>query len=64
MPRFDTVVKGGTIIDATVYRVIGATLESRTRIAEIGNLNAGDAANELDVTGMIVAPGAHDDIQL
>jgi N-acyl-D-amino-acid deacylase len=58
MPRFDTVVKGGMIIDGTrAPRYRGDVGIKDGRIAEIGNLNAGDAANELDATGMIVAPG-------
>src|SRR5271163_4620588 len=58
MPRFDTIIKNGMVIDGTRaprYRAdIGIT---DGRIAEIGKLKANDAANVIDAFGLIVAPG-------
>src|ERR1700680_3504921 len=58
MPRFDTVVKNGMIIDGTrAPRYRGDIGIKDGRIAEIGTLDAGDGASELDASGLIVAPG-------
>jgi len=58
MPRFDTVVKNGMIIDGTrAPRYRGDIGIKDGRIIEIGKLHAGDAARELDASGLIVAPG-------
>ncbi len=58
MPRFDTVVKNGMIIDGTrAPRYRGDIGIKDGRITEIGKLHAGDAARELDASGLIVAPG-------
>src|SRR5271169_2643916 len=58
MPRFDTVVRNGMIIDGTrAPRYRGDIGINDGRIAEIGNLDAGDGASELDASGLIVAPG-------
>ena len=58
MPRFDTLVKNGMIIDGTrAPRYRGDIGIKDGRIAEIGKLDAGDSANELDASGLIVAPG-------
>src|SRR5713226_7174699 len=58
MPRFDTVVKNGMIIDGTrAPRYRGDIGIKDGRIAELGKLDAGDGASEIDASGLIVAPG-------
>ena len=58
MLRFDTVVKNGMIIDGTrAPRYRGDIGIKDGRIVEIGNLDAGDGASEIDASGLIVAPG-------
>jgi len=58
MPRFDAIVKNGMIIDGTrAPRFRGDIGIKDGSIAEIGKLNADDAASELDASGLIVAPG-------
>jgi N-acyl-D-amino-acid deacylase len=58
MPRFDTVVKNGMIIDGTRAPRYRADLGIKDgRIAEIGKLDAGAGAQEIDASGLIVAPG-------
>src|SRR6202451_4086253 len=61
MPRFDTVVKNGMIIDGTrAPRYRGDIGIKDGSIAEIGKLDASDAAIEIDAAGLIVAPGVID----
>ena len=49
MPRFDTVIKNGMIIDGTrAPRYRGDLGIKDGRIAEIGELDAGKGANEID----------------
>src|SRR6266851_9965025 len=58
MPRFDTVVKNGMIIDGTrAPRYRGDIGIKDGRIAELGKLDAGDGASEIDASGLVVAPG-------
>src|ERR1700688_797320 len=58
MPRFDTVVKNGMIVDGTRSpRYRGDIGIKDGRITEIGQLGAGKSANEIDASGLIVAPG-------
>ncbi len=58
MPRFDTVVKNGMIIDGTrAPRYRGDIGIKDGRIAELGKLDAGDGASEIDASGLIVASG-------
>jgi N-acyl-D-amino-acid deacylase len=58
MPRFDTVIKNGMIIDGTrAPRYCGDIGIKDGRIAEIGKLGTGDSASELDASGLIVVPG-------
>ena len=58
MPRFDTVVKNGMIIDGTrAPRYRGDIGIKDGRIAEIGKLDAGEGESEIDASGLIVAPG-------
>jgi N-acyl-D-aspartate/D-glutamate deacylase len=70
MAQFDTIVKGGTIVDGTkVPRYVGDIGIKDGKIAEIGKLNASDAKKVIDANGLIVAPGfvdlhTHYDAQL
>ena len=70
MAQFDTIVKGGTIVDGTkVPRYVGDIGIKDGKIAETGNLNASDAKKVIDANGLIVAPGfidlhTHYDAQL
>src|SRR5713101_4446966 len=58
MPRFDTVVKNGMIVDGTRSpRYRGDIGIKDGRITEIGQLGAGDGAREIDASSLIVAPG-------
>ncbi len=58
MPRFDTVVKNGMIIDGTrAPRYQGDIGIKDGKIVEIGNLDASDGAIEIDASGLVVAPG-------
>src|SRR5437763_1607385 len=59
MPRFDTVVKNGMIIDGTrAPRYRGDIGIKDGRITEIGELDAGKGANEIDASGLIGATRA------
>ena len=70
MSEFDTVIRGGMVIDGTGVQRYRADVAIRGgRIARIGRIRAGDAAQELDASGMVVAPGfidlhTHYDAQL
>jgi N-acyl-D-aspartate/D-glutamate deacylase len=58
MPRFDTVIKNGMIIDGTrAPRYRGEIGIKDGRIAAIGQLDASDGATEIDASGLIIAPG-------
>ena len=58
MAEFDTVIKGGTIIDGLrTPRYVADIGITDGRIAYIGRLNASDGDQVLDATGLIVAPG-------
>src|SRR5258708_6485901 len=58
MPEFDTVIKGGTVIDGLKSGRFSADIGIKNgRIAEIGRIRAGDGAKVLDAAGLIVAPG-------
>lgn len=60
MPRsFDTILKGGTVVDHTgeTVRDIGIL---GARIAEIGDLGAASAGETIDATGLHVLPGVID----
>ncbi|WP_168072242.1 amidohydrolase family protein [Caulobacter sp. SSI4214] len=70
MARFDTLIRNGFVIDGTgtpgVYADIGL---KDGRVAAIGRLLEQDAADVIDASGMVVAPGhvtqhAHHDAQL
>jgi N-acyl-D-amino-acid deacylase len=61
VPRFDTVIKGGTIIDGLQTPRYRADLGIEDgRIAHIGSIAASDATEVVDGGGQIVAPGVVD----
>ncbi|MDP1631243.1 MAG: amidohydrolase family protein [Caulobacter sp.] len=61
MAQFDVVVKGGTIVDGTqMPRYIGDIGIKDGVIAKIGPNLSGQAAEVVDATGRIVAPGVID----
>src|SRR5215831_13327513 len=70
MPQFDTIIKNGTIVDGTRVPRYRADIGIKNgKIAQIGRLNASDAAQVIDASGQIVAPGfidlhTHYDAQL
>jgi len=70
MAQFDTIIKGGTIVDGTRVPRYRADLGIKNgKIAKIGRLNSSDATKVVDASGLIVAPGfidlhTHYDAQL
>jgi len=70
MPQFDTILKGGTVVDGTrVPRYKADVGIKNGKIAKIGRLNSTDATKVIDASGLIVAPGfidlhTHYDAQL
>jgi N-acyl-D-aspartate/D-glutamate deacylase len=58
MPQFDTVIRGGTVVDGTRLPRLRADVGIRSgRVAKIGRIAPGQGARELDASGQIVAPG-------
>ncbi len=58
MATFDTVIKGGTIIDGLrTPRFRGDLGIVAGRVEAIGSIPASDGANVIDAEGLIVAPG-------
>jgi N-acyl-D-aspartate/D-glutamate deacylase len=58
MTQFDSVIRGGTVVDGTRLPRLRADVGIRNgRVAKIGRIAAGEAARELDAGGLIVAPG-------
>jgi N-acyl-D-amino-acid deacylase len=58
MAEFDTVIKGGMIVDGTRSPRYRADIAIKNgRVAEIGHIDAHRARKVLDAHGMIVAPG-------
>src|SRR6202162_4753522 len=70
MREFDTIIKGGTIIDGTGLPRYHADLGIKDgKIAKIGRLKTSDAAKVIDASGLNVVPGfvdlhTHYDAQL
>ena len=58
MAEFDTLIKGGTVVDGLRVPRYRADVGIKDgRIAQIGGIRSGDAATVLDASGLIVAPG-------
>lgn len=70
MATFDTIIRGGRVVDGTGSPAFYADVGIRDgRIAAVGHLSESDARQVIDATGKIVAPGhvsyhAHYDVQL
>src|SRR5215475_663782 len=70
MAEFDTIIRGGTIVDGTRVPRYKADLGIKNgKIAAIGRLNPSDASKVIDANGLIVDPGfidlhTHYDAQL
>jgi N-acyl-D-amino-acid deacylase len=70
MAQFDTIIKGGTVVDGTRVPRYKADIGIKNgKIAKIGRLNSSDATKVVDASGLIVAPGfidlhTHYDAQL
>lgn len=70
MAQFDTILKGGTVVDGTRVPRYKADIGIKNgKIAKIGRLNSSDATKVVDASGLIVAPGfidlhTHYDAQL
>jgi len=61
MAEFDTIIKGGTIVDGTLLPPYKADLGIKEgKITKIGHLKSSAAKQVLDATGLIVAPGVID----
>ena len=55
---YDLILRGGTIVDGSDSApFVGDVAISGDLIAAIGNLESASAAVEIDVTGLVVAPG-------
>ena len=58
MSQYDTIIRNGTIIDGTgLPRFTGDIAIRNGRIAKMGKIKSDDAAQIIDATGLIVAPG-------
>src|SRR5713101_10034879 len=58
MTRYDTIIKGGTIVDgARTPRYVSDIAIKDGKIAQIGGLKGSSADKVLDAEGLIVAPG-------
>jgi N-acyl-D-amino-acid deacylase len=61
MPEFDTVIRGGTVVDGTRRPALVADVGIREgRIAAVGKIPVHAAARHIDAHGLVVAPGAID----
>lgn len=61
MPEFDTLIRGGIVVDGSRMPRYRADIGIKGGIiAKIGNLRRADAVRVLDTGGLIVAPGAID----
>ncbi len=58
MAEFDTLIKGGTVVDGLRVPRFRADVGIKDgRIAQIGGIRSGDAGTVIDASGLIVAPG-------
>jgi len=58
MPAFDTIIKGGTIVNGTrTPCYVGDVGIKNGRVAKLGKLKSSDAQKVLDARGLVVAPG-------
>ena len=58
MAKFDTLIKGGTVVDGLRVPRYRADVGIKDgRIAQIGGIKNGDAGKVIDASGLIVAPG-------
>src|SRR2546422_7397777 len=58
MARYDTIIKGGTIVDgARTPRYVSDIAIKDGKIAQIGGLKGSSADKVLDASGCVVAPG-------
>ena len=58
MATFDTIIRGGTIVDGTrVPRYKADIGITDGKVAKIGRLASHDATKVIDAGGLIVAPG-------
>ena len=58
MAQFDTVIRGGTVVDGTRLPRVRADVGIRHgRVAKIGRIAPGAGERELDASGHVVAPG-------
>ena len=58
MAEFDTVIRGGTVIDGSRYPRRQADIGVKGgRIVKVGRVSTSEADQVLDATGLIVAPG-------
>ena len=58
MTQYDTIIRGGRVVDGTGAAAIYADVGIRGgRVVQVGNLKDAQAAEEIDAAGKIVAPG-------
>ncbi len=58
MPEFDTIIRGGTVIDGTRMPRFKSDIGIKNgQIAKIGQLKEHEASKVIDATGMYVVPG-------
>jgi N-acyl-D-aspartate/D-glutamate deacylase len=58
MAEFDTIIRGGTVVDGTGMPRLETDLGIKDgRVARIDGLRSSDATQVLDASGMVVAPG-------
>ncbi|MFL6290616.1 MAG: amidohydrolase family protein [Thermoanaerobaculia bacterium] len=57
-PRYDLLIRGGTVIDGSGSPAFRADVAVRDgRIAKVGDLSGAEAARVIDASGLVVAPG-------
>jgi N-acyl-D-amino-acid deacylase len=61
MTRLDTIIRGGTLVDGTGRpRRVADVGVAEGRIVRVGDLSGMKATEEIDATGLVVAPGVID----